>query len=87
MCEQLTPAEQVALGRAQNSQVVGVVSGRREPADSRMEGVSLDEPQPRPGPFSACHQLPGSLELWSWVPCTAGITQWTLANASWRSTK
>ena len=55
MCEQLTPAEQVALGRAQNSQVVGVVSGRREPADSRMEGVSLDEPQPRPGPLSACH--------------------------------
>lgn len=41
MCEQLTPAEQVALGRAQNSQVVGVVSGRREPVDSRMEGECL----------------------------------------------
>lgn len=85
MCEQLTPAEQVALGRAQNSQVVGVVSGRREPVD-RMEEC-LDEPQPSPGPLSACHQLPGSLGLWAWVPCTAGITQWALANASWRSSK
>lgn len=52
MCEQLTPVEQVALGRAQNSQVVGVVSGRREPVDSRMEGGLWMSPSRAPGPLS-----------------------------------
>lgn len=87
MCEQLTPAEQAALGRAHNGQVVGVVPGRREPVDSRMEGVSPGEPQPRPGPLGACCQLPGSQGLWARVPCTAGITLRALGNASWRSNK
>ena len=87
MCEQFTPAEQAALGRAQNGQVVGMVSGRREPVDSRMEGVSPGEPQPSPGPLGACCQLPCSQGLWARVPCTAGITLRALGNASWRSTK